>query len=169
MSEKKRHLELAVVKVDGDQVTFRIADQTHRGKDFTPNGEKFKSSCGYFLIVDTYPGFRDDYTGKILFVRGYDSGEDDNKITVPLHHFAKIMQAVTEYNETNGNGYEKKFPEEGDTFYCITSAMTVSLGEFGSSMDGYEFKMRDAGNCFQTFEEAKAALERVKKALKGEN
>lgn len=46
--------------------------------------------------------------------------------------------------------------------------MTVSIGEFGSSLDGYEFKMRDAGNCFKTFEEANAALERVKKALKGE-
>ena len=55
----------------------------------------------------------------------------------------------------------------GDTFYCITSAMTVSIGEFGSSLDGYEFKMRDAGNCFKTFEEANAALERVKQALKG--
>ena len=32
----------------------------------------------------------------------------------------------------------------------------------------YEFEMRDAGNCFQTFEEAEAALERFKKALKGE-
>ena len=92
----------------------------------------------------------------------------DGEYLVDLENFSKIMKAINEYNETDGKGYEKKFPEEGDTFYCITSAMTVSLGEFGSSMDGYEFKMRDAGNCFQTFEEAKAALERVKKALKGE-
>lgn len=78
------------------------------------------------------------------------------------------MEAVSEYNETNGAGYEKKYPEEGDNFYFITSKMTVSLGEFGSSQDGYDLKMRDAGNCFLTREEAEAALKRVKKALKGE-
>lgn len=88
-------------------------------------------------------------------------------MTANLETFARIMEAITEYNETNGNGYEKKFPEEGDNFYFITSKMTVSLGEFGISQDGYEFEMRDAGNCFLTREEAEAALERVKKALKG--
>ena len=164
--EEKRHLELAVVKVEGDQVTFRIAEQTHRGESFTFNGCVFRSSSGYTMVSQDCPEFK-KYTCK-LFVRGMNSGADNYQITVSMSHFAKIMEAVNEYNETDGKGYEKKFPEEGDTFYCITSAMTVSLGEFGSSMDGYEFKMRDAGNCFQTFEEAKAALERVKKALKGE-
>ena len=38
MSENKRHIELAVVKVDGDQVTFRIAEQTHREYEFCENG-----------------------------------------------------------------------------------------------------------------------------------
>lgn len=166
MSEKKRHLELAVVKVDGDQVTFRIADQTHRGKDFTPNGEKFKSSCGYFLIVDTYPGFRDDYTGKILFVRGYDSGEDDNKITVPLHHFAKIMQAVTEYNETNGKGYDP-WPQDGSDFYYVSAGGYISQGFY--SGNPFWRKCVTFGNFFRTKKEAEAALERVKKAFKGEN
>ena len=103
-----------------------------------------------------------------LYVQGYANCLDDQEITVSLFNFARIMEAVTEYNETNGKGYEKLWPQEGDTFYCITSKMTVSRGEFGSSLDGYEFEMRDAGNCFKTFEEANAALERVKKALKVE-
>ena len=42
MENQKRHLELAVVKVDGDQVTFRIAEQTHREDEFCENGERFK-------------------------------------------------------------------------------------------------------------------------------
>lgn len=168
MSGNKRHIELAVVKVEGDQVTFRIAEQTHRGKDFTPNGEKFKSSCGYFLIVDTYPGFRDDYTGKILFVRGYGSAEDDSKITVSLHNFAGIMQAINEYNETDGKGYEKSWPQKGDKYFYITSLFEVASGKYGD-MPTFEKILFDAGNCIRTREEAEAALERVKKALKGEN
>lgn len=167
MNENKRHLELAVVKVDGDQVTFRVAEQTHRGESFTPNGEKFKSICGYFLITDTYPVFRDDYTGKILFVRGWDSVEDDNKITVPLHHFAKIMQAVTEYNETDGMGYENKWPKNNDRYYCISEGGLIYHTNFH---DDYAFDNNRLtfGNCFRTLEEAEAALDRVKKALKGE-
>lgn len=162
----KRHLELAVVKVKGDQVTFRIAEQTHRGKDFAQNGEKFKSSCGYFLIVDTDPGFRDDYTGKILFVRGYDSAEDDNKITVSLQNFAGIMQAVTEYNQTNGVGYKKPWPQEGDKYFYISAAGAICDANYDDvSVDNY---LREFGNFFRTREEAEAALERVKKELKGE-
>ena len=167
MENQKRHLELAVVKVEGDQVTFRIAEQTHREESFTPNGSEFKAFNEYQIVSECNIVFDSHF--KTLYVIGRNIRCMNQTITVSMSHFAKIMEAVNEYNETDGKGYEKKFPEEGDTFYCITSAMTVSLGEFGSSMDGYEFKMRDAGNCFQTFEEAKAALERVKKALKGEN
>lgn len=155
MSEKKRHIELAVVKVEGDQVTFRIAEQTHFGKDFCEKGLIFKSKNGIPIA-----SFKKTIVGGI--------SPEDEEYKCRIDEFIRIMEAVTEYNETDGKGYEKKFPEEGDTFYCITSAMTVSIGEFGSSLDGYEFKMRDAGNCFKTFEEANAALERVKKALKGE-
>ena len=155
MSEKKRHLELAVVKSEWDQVTFRIAKQTHLGKDFCQKGKVFKSKNGIPIMS----------LSKTI-VAGISPKNKEYKCRID--EFIQIMEAVNEYNETNGAGYEKKYPEEGDNFYFITSKMTVSLGEFGSSMDGYEFKMRDAGNCFLTREEAEAALERVKKALKGE-
>ena len=122
--ENKRHIELAVVKVDEDQVTFRIAEQTHREHDFTAaNGRKFKSSCGVMLNSLSSPEYNCGCT--TLYVRGYANCLDDKEITVSLFNFARIMEAVTEYNETDGN-------------------------------------------CFKTFEEANAALERVKKALKGE-
>lgn len=155
MSENKRHIELAVVKVDGDQVTFRIAEQTHFGKDFCQKGKVFKAKNGIPITS----------LSKTI-VAGISPKNGEYKCRIDK--FILVMEAVAEYNETNGKGYEKKFPEEGDNFYFITSKMTVSLGEFGISQDGYEFKMRDAGNCFLTREEAEAALERVKKALKGE-
>lgn len=161
----KRHIELAVVKVDGDLVTFRIAEQTHRGKDFTTNGEKFKSSCGYFLIVDTDPAFRDDYTGKILFVRGYDSAQDDNKITVSLHNFAGIMQAISEYNETNGAGYKKPWPQNGDKYSWVGSTGFIHESYFDDAP--LDNERREFGNMFRTREEAESARERVRKALKG--
>lgn len=155
MEDHKRHLELAVVKINSDQVTFSISDQTHFGKDFCEKGVIFKAKNGIPIV-----SLSKTIVGGI--------SPKDGKYKCRIDNFIRIMEAVSEYNETNGDGYEKKFPEEGDTFYCITSAMTVSIGEFGSSLDGYEFKMRDAGNCFLTRDEAEAALERVKKALKGE-
>ena len=168
MEDHKRHLELAVVEVEGDQVTFRIAEQTHRGIEFSakPPYRRFCGSNGIVLFSFDHPFY--DPERNDIYLRGRCSSCDDEYMTVSVDKFARIMETINEYNESDGKGYEKKFPEEGDTFYCITSAMTVSIGEFGSSLDGYEFKMLDAGNCFKTFEEANAALERVKKALKGE-
>ena len=80
MSENKRHIELAVVKVEGDQVTFRIAEQTHREDDFTSNGRKFKSRCGVILNSQSSPDLNRDRT--ILFVRGINSCMDDKEMTV---------------------------------------------------------------------------------------
>ena len=163
MENQKRHLELAVVKVDGDQVTFRIADQTHREENFTPNGREFKSSCGISLSSQGSLEFW-AYI-KTLYVRGWDSSEDDNKITVPLITFAKIMQAVTEYNETDGRGYEKPWPQKRDKYFFVSDRGDV--GNFVYELDPTDEKRRSFGNFFRTSEEAEAALERVKKALKG--
>ncbi len=165
----KRHLELAVVAIKNDIVTFKVADQFYDENEFCEqhNKSEFKAKNGVAICLSEK--LKWDRNNKILSLRRlHDIVKVEETIKCYVHHFAYIMEAVNEYNETDGKGYEKKFPEEGDNFYFITSKMTVSLGEFGSSMDGYEFKMRDAGNCFLTREEAEAALERVKKALRGE-
>lgn len=163
--EKKRHLELAVVKVEGDQVTFRIAEQTHRGDEFCENGEKFKSRCGVILNSQSSPDLNRDRT--ILFVRGIDSCMDDKEMTVSLFNFARIMEAVTEYNETDGWGYEKLWPQKGDKYFYISSAGAICDTNYDDvSVDNC---LREFGNFFRTREEAEAALERVKKALKGES
>ena len=164
MENQKRHLELAVVKVDGDQVTFRIAEQTHREDEFCENGEKFKSSCGVILNSQSSPDLNRDRT--ILFVRGIASCMDDKEMTVSLFNFARIMEAVTEYNETDGWGYEKLWPQNGDQYFYIDGTGRTNEYEY---VNGYvDEARREFGNFFRTREEAEAALERVKKALKGE-
>lgn len=164
MENQKRHLELAVVKVEGDQVTFRIAEQTHREDEFCENGEKFKSSCGVILNSQSSPDINRGCT--ILFVRGIASCMDDKEITVSLFNFARIMEAVTEYNETDGKGYKKPWPQKGGKYFCIQSTGYVTSTDYDNHP--IDNDRREFGNFFRTREEAEAALERVKKALKGE-
>lgn len=159
----RRHIEIAVDAVKDDRVTFRITEQTRRCGDFAPKGPEFRSSSGYRLISESGPVAGACIDG--LFVRGWNRSKDDAEVTAPLDTFAKAMEAVTEYNLTNGTGYEKLWPQKGDFYYFVDSYITVrSLEYFGSEMD---HDMQNAGNFFRTCEEAEAALERVKKALRG--
>lgn len=159
----KRHIELAVVKVDGDLVTFRIAEQTHRREDFTQNGEEFVSSSGYRLVAGSHPQVEEEYDR--LFVRGWSHDGDERCLVVSLEAFAKIMEAITEYNETNGAGYEKPWPQNGDKYLCIDSAGCIN--EYDYYNDYMDEVRRKFGNFFRTLEEAEAARERARKALKG--
>ena len=162
--ENKRHIELAVVKVEGDQVTFRIAEQTHREHNFTENGRKFKSSCGVMLNSLSSPEYNCGCT--TLYVRGYSNCLDDKEITVSLFNFALIMEAVTEYNDTEGQVYEKQWPQKWDKYLWVGSMGLTHESYFDDTpLDNCR---REFGNFFRTREEAEAALERVKKALKGE-
>ena len=162
--ENKRHIELAAVKVEGDQVTFRIAEQTHRGDEFCKNGYKFKSSCGVMLNSLSSPEYNCGCT--ILFVRGVNTYLDDKEITVSLFNFARIMEAVTEYNDTEGQVYEKPWPQDGNEYFFIRSTGYVTSTYYDNNQKDND--RREFGNFFRTREEAEAALERVKKALKGE-
>lgn len=162
MEEKKRHIEISVVSVEEHTVTFRISQQTHRGEYFTPNGKEFKSSSGYIMSSNGCPEF--EASIETLFVRGWSSCDDGSKITVALEHFAEIMKAVTEYNETNGEGYSELKP--GDTFHIINEFGDVEERECEGDNDEV-FRLKIFGNFFLTAEEAEAALDRVKKALKG--
>ena len=43
----KRELILDEVKYDGEYFTTKILKQTHRGEDFTPDGEKYEGGWKY--------------------------------------------------------------------------------------------------------------------------
>ena len=161
--EKKRHIELAVVKVEGDQVTFRIADQTHREDEFCETGDFFKAKNGIEIYSLCNPIVGGKY---ILYVRGSSSIGDFDELTTTIHQFARIMEAVTEYNETDGKGYEKMWPQNGDQYFYIDG--TGRTNEYKYVKGCVDEAHRKFGNFFRTREEAEAALERVKKALKGE-
>lgn len=164
-SQQKRHIEISVVRIKEPTVTFRISQQTHREINFTPNGDEFKSSCGVILNSQSFPECGGSCD--VLFVRGCDPCKDDEEITVPLFNFAKIMQAITEYNETNGEGYEKPWPQNGDKYLCIDLAGCIN--EYDYDNDYMDEVRREFGNFFRTREEAEAASERVRKALKGDD
>ena len=101
-----------------------------------------------------------------LYVRGYATCMDDQEITVSLFNFARIMEAVTEYNDTEWQVYEKPWPQYMDEYFCIKSTGYVTSTDYDNNQKDND--RREFGNFFRTREEAEAALERVKKALKGE-
>lgn len=163
----KRHIELAVVKVEDDNVTFRIVEQTHRCGEFSQqaNTDEFKACNGITLASCAFP--YGDGGKSTLFCQGYRDDRDNIKLTCTTVGFARVCVAVAEYNATDGRGHEKPWPSVGDKYFCIAAEGKVDRLTF----NGYEFdrKMQDFGNFFRTESEAKAALERVKQALKGDD
>lgn len=160
----KRHIELAVVKVEGDKVTFRIVEQTHRCDEFSrqANTDEFKAVNGIGLLSYSVPEWLP--LDSALYCRGKGKAQDLREITCTAVEFAQICEAVAEYNATDGRGYEKPWPSMGDKYFYIAVE-----GEVGSSTfydTHYEHKMRVFGNLFRTEAEAEAAIERVKQALK---
>jgi hypothetical protein len=161
----KRHIELAVVKVEGDKVTFKIADQTHRNDEFSQqvNSDEFKSSNGLCLLSHSVPEWFP--LASALYCRGSDKEQDMCEITCPAVEFARVCEAISEYNDTDGRGYEKPWPQERDRYFYVTEEGEVDFHVFYRNK--FNQRMQDFGNFFRTEEEAKAALERVKQALKG--
>lgn len=160
----KRHIELSVVGVEGDKVTFRIVEQTHRCDGFSRQDHPrvFKAANGFNLRSTGVPEWLP--LDSALYCRGKGKAQDLCEITCTAVEFAQICEAVAEYNATDGRGYENPWPKKGDKYFCIAADGWVDLFRF----DGNEFdcKMHAFGNFFRTKEEAEAALERVKQALK---
>ena len=145
MEEKKRHIELAVIKVEGDEVTFQVVEQTHRCDDFTPNGSAFKSSRGIKLESVCIPAATT--TSDTMYVRGEDERFDKKHLTVSALRFAKIMEAINEYNETNGLGYKKPWPQTGDLYYYVDTDGSVESCQYADKYD-IDNDRRKAGNFF---------------------
>lgn len=163
----KRHLELAVVAIENDIVTFKVADQFYDENEFCEqhNKSEFKAKNGVAICLSEK--LKWDRNNKILSLRRlHDIVKVEETTKCYVHHFAYIMEAVTEYNETDGKGYEKPWPQNGDKYLCIDSAGCIN--EYDYDNDYMDEVRREFGNFFRTREEAEAALERVKKALNGE-
>lgn len=168
MEEKKRHIELAVIKVEGDEVTFQVVEQTHRGDDFTPDGIPFESSSGLTLkSVGTPAASADSDT---MYVRGKNKHCDKRNVTVSARRFAQIMETITEYNETNGLGYKKQWPQTGDLYYYVDTDGSVESCQYADKYDADKYDIdnnrRKAGNFFATKEAAEIVAEHVKAAFK---
>lgn len=160
----KRHIELAVVKVEGDKVTFKIADQTHRNDEFSQqvNSDEFKSSNGLCLLSHSVPEWFP--LASALYCRGEGKVQDLCKITCTAIEFVRISEAVAEYNATDGRGYEKPWPSVGDKYFFVT--WTGYIDHYTFDGDAYDQNMQNLGNFFRSEAEAKAALDQVKQALK---
>lgn len=155
----KRHIELAVVKVEGDKVTFKIADQTHRNDEFSQQVNSDELCLLSHSVPEWFP------LASALYCRGSDKEQDMCEITCTTIEFAKICEAVAEYNATDGKGREPRWPQEGDKYFCI--AVDGKLDRLTFDRSEVDRKIQDFGNFFRTKEEAEAALEWVKQALKG--
>lgn len=99
-----------------------------------------------------------------LYCRGEGKEQDNNWLTCTADDFSKICEAISEYNATDGRGYEKPWPQERDRYFYVTEEGEVDFHVFYRNK--FNQRMQDFGNFFRTEEEAKAALERVKQVLK---
>lgn len=160
----KRHIELAVVKVEGDKVTFKIVEQTHRNGEFSQqvNSDEFKSSNGLCLLSHSVPEWFP--LASALYCRGENKEQDMYEITCTAGEFSRICEAISEYNDTDGRGYEKPWPQAGDKYFCIATIGRIERFTFYGNE--FDHKMQAFGNLFRAEAEAKAALERVKQALR---
>lgn len=161
----KRHIELGVVKVEGDNVTFRIIEQTHWCDTFSrqANTDEFKAANGLQLRSAVNPQWFSPASA--LYCRGADKEKDMREITCTAGEFARICEAVADYNETDGKGCEPRWPQEGDRYFFVTAFGTIDHLVFYRHK--FSQRMQAFGNFFRTEAEAKAALERIKQAMKG--
>lgn len=162
----KRHLELAVVAVENDTVKFKVADQFYGGDEFSQQENKSEFKSKYGVIIQLSDKFDwDDYNEILTLNKFQNVRKREETAQCNVHQIADILEAINEYNETNGNGYETPWPQDGDKYFCIYPDSTIL--EWNYTHDCTDEMRRSFGNFFRTREEAEAARERVKKALKG--
>ena len=159
-----RHLELGVVKVKGDKVTFRIVEQTHRGENFSQQTatDTFKAANGIKLGSRNIPDWT--FGSSSLFCRGFSADKDNIEIVCTASEFARISEAVSEYNATDSRGYEKPWPQSGDIYFYIAAHGRIEYVE--SAEDPFDTDCRACNNFFRTREEAEAARDKVGALLK---
>lgn len=163
----ERCLELKIVRVENDEVTFEIKEQTHRLDNFCQqfNPRMFQASNGITIRSCKEP----DFNYSVLYVRGMIDAEDDAEITVPQETFFKICEAVEEYNKTDGKGYSyyNKWPQLGNPYFYVDSFAYVKKQRYEASADDYLRKK--IGNFFCSKERAEVAATFIKEFLKKVN
>lgn len=160
----RRHIELGVVRNEGNWVIFKIVEQTHRGNEFCQQTapDTFKASNGIELASVSSPAWGG---ANRLYCCGFLSNKDSIEIVCTTAEFAKISEAVSEYNITDGKGYEKPWPQSGDIYFYVASDCTIVSDNFYGTSLGDKGRF-DCGNFFRTSQEAEAAADKVRALLK---
>jgi len=92
-------LDVTDVLYGGAEVVFKIAQQSHRGGDFTPTGTKFRANNQWRIESCDFPQVA--LSANYLFVRGKNTQKDNISMgPVSFSVYKKIVDAVTEYNDT---------------------------------------------------------------------
>lgn len=162
--EPPRHIELGVVKVENGMVTFKIVAQTHRNDEFSQQADYilFEAANGLKLRSWGGPEWKDG--NPILHCRGHIYGHDNRELNCTTADFAKISEAVTEYNATDGKGYEKPWPQWDDRYFFVSERGKVDSTCFEERE--FDYNLKAIGNFFRTSEEAEAAAGKFKALLK---
>lgn len=155
----KRHIEISVVKVENNEVIFRISKQTHFGEQFSQKNDPrmFCATNGINLISKNCT--RWERSVNTLFCYGEYNIEDDTSRCF-FSEFAKIMEAISEYNKTDGIGYKNIWPLKGEKYFYINSYLEIKNKIF--SDDETDEKLKSVANLFRTEEEAKEHIEKIK-------
>lgn len=161
---EKRHIEIEVVKVEDNKVTFKISKQTHRNKQFCQqiNSNEFFASNGYKLVSYANPAF--NLYSHELFCQGEFTEYNNNEIDCNFEDFAKICEAITEYNTIDGKGYEKPWPQWDDRYYFVSECGEVENTCFRER--GFDYNLKEIGNFYRTFAEASKVAEKIKLLFK---
>lgn len=159
----RRHIELGVVRHEGNWVIFKIVEQTHRGNEFCQQTapDTFKASNGIELASVSSPAWGGNNR---LYCCGFLSDKDSIEIVCTTSEFAKISEAVSEYNITDGKGYEKPWPQTGDRYFFISGDITP--GNLIFTDCAFDHNCQTCCNIFRTYEEAVAAADKIKALLK---
>lgn len=157
----KRHIQLQVITGNSKAVSFRVWKCSHTGKEFTDKGCVFNASNGVDLVYrdsefvwhefSNSLYLSEDCKGSCGYVRR------NEPVSVSPGDFAKICEAVEEYNNTEWSD------EKGRSFWHFDSFFNLSYAE-NVTPESYEI-FRKTGNCFHTRAEAEAVIERMRDQL----
>ncbi len=140
MKEIKRELKVKIVGEDRRYTYIQIIKQTHRGEEFTPNGNSFISKIVGIQLESAFEPEYDRFS-KRLFVRGEEKNYDENIIRIPKKYWDLVQKAIAEYNSydefsksleeviKNLNDTKKEFSAEFDTL-LKTMEMVKTPKEF---------------------------------------